>query len=151
MNEHPGFRFCFCWRLLPLLLLLGVPSRASGHGYTLTITARGVSNSKGVVGVLVFNSPQGWPDDNGCALRAVAVPAHPGSVEVTVRDLPPGEYAAVVLHDLNRNRKLDRSWLGWPREQWGMSNNPPVHFSAPGFRQARFILSQDRKISVMLH
>ena len=101
--------------------------------------------------MLVFNSPEGWPTDNGRAFRAVAVRAHPGSVEITVSDLPPGAYAAVVLHDLNENRKLDRTWFGRPREQWGMSQNPPVHFAAPSFTQARFTLSQDERISVILH
>jgi uncharacterized protein (DUF2141 family) len=138
--------------LLPwLLLACSVPSWASGHGYTLTITAEGVSSSKGVVGVLVFNSPQGWPTDNARAFRAVAVPAHPGSVEIHISDLPPGDYAAVVLHDLNQNRKLDRTWYGKPKEQWGMSENPPVHFSAPGFDKARFTLDRDEIISVKLH
>jgi len=138
--------------LLPwLLLACSVPSWASGLGYTLTITAQGVSSSKGVVGVLVFNSPQGWPADNARAFRAVAVSAHPGSVEIQVPDLPPGDYAAVVLHDLNENRKLDRTWYGKPKEQWGMSENPPVHFSAPGFDKARFTLDHDETISIKLH
>lgn len=140
-------------RNLPWLLLFAcyVPSWASGHRYTLTITAQGVSNSKGVVGVLVFNSPKGWPADNARAFRAVAVPAHSGSVEIQVSDLPPGEYAAVVLHDLNENRKLDRNWFGKPKEQWGMSENPPVHFSAPAFSQAQFTLDRDGTIRVILH
>jgi uncharacterized protein (DUF2141 family) len=134
-----------------LLFACSVPSWASGQAYTLTITAEGVSNGDGVVGVLVFNSPQGWPTDNGRAFRAVAVRAHQGAVEIRVSDLPPGAYAAVVLHDLNENRKLDRTWFGKPREQWGMSKNPPVHFSAPSFGQARFTLSRDDRISVILH
>jgi uncharacterized protein (DUF2141 family) len=145
------FRFRFRWHFLACLLLFGVPSWASGQGYTLTIKAEGVSSSEGVVGVLVFNSPHGWPTDNGRAFRAVAVRAHLGSVEIRVSDLPPGEYAAVVLHDLNENRKLDRTWYGRPTEQWGMSQNPPVHLSAPNFSQASFTLSRDERISVTLH
>jgi uncharacterized protein (DUF2141 family) len=147
------FRLRFRCKILPCLLLFGcnAPSLASGPGYTLTIIAEDVSNSEGVVGVLIFNSPQGWPTDNGRAFRAIAVRAHQGPVEITVSDLPPGDYAAVVLHDLNENRKLDRNWFGKPKEQWGMSQNPPVHFSAPGFVQARFTLSRDERISVILH
>lgn len=103
------------------------------------------------MGVLVFNSPQGWPADNACAFRAVAVPARPGSVEIQISDLPPGEYAAVVLHDLNENRRLDRTWYGRPRELWGMSQNPPVHLSAPGFSQVRFSLDRNETVSVILH
>ena len=147
------FRLRFCCKTMLWLLLLGcsAPSLASGEGYTLTIIAEGVSSSEGVVGVLVFNSPQGWPTDNGRAFRAIAVRAHQGPVEITFPDLPPGVYAAVVLHDLNENRKLDRNWFGKPKEQWGMSENPAVHFSAPDFIQARFTLSRDERISVILH
>lgn len=136
---------------LACLLLFDVLCLASGRGYTLTIVAEGVSNSQGVVGVLVFNSPKGWPTDNGRAFRAVAVRAHPGSVEIRISDLPAGTYAAVVLHDINENRKLDRNWFGKPKEQWGMSENPPVHFSAPSFKSARFTLSRDERITVVLH
>ncbi|HEX5411125.1 MAG TPA: DUF2141 domain-containing protein [Terriglobia bacterium] len=134
-----------------LLFTLSAPSWAYRQGYTLTITAEGASSSEGVVGVLVFNSPQGWPTDNTRAFRAVAVPAHPGSFEIQVSNLPPGACAAVVLHDLNENRKLDRTWFGKPTEQWGMSDNQPVNFSASGFSQAGFTLDRDEAISVVLH
>jgi uncharacterized protein (DUF2141 family) len=116
----------------------------------LNILVDKVSNSKGVVGVLVFSSAQGWPEDNARAFRAVAVPAHPGEVKIIIPDLPDGTYAAVVLHDENENRKLDRKWYGSPKEQWGMSNNPPVRMSAPAFNQARFVLNQNETIEVQL-
>jgi uncharacterized protein (DUF2141 family) len=130
-----------------LRFLLG----ASGQGNTLTITATGVSNANGVVGVLIFNSPRGWPNDNAHAFRAVAIPSQRGSVTISLPALPSGSYAVVVLHDENQNRRLDRTWFGLPKEQWGMSNNPPVHFSAPNFKQARFTLTHDEKIHVILH
>jgi len=49
------------------------------------------------------------------------------AAEPEVHNLPAGEYAVVVLHDENLNKQLDRNWLGKPKEQWGMSNNP--HFT----------------------
>lgn len=147
------FRRILRLAILPSLVVLGcgLMSGASRSGFTLTIIADGVSNARGVVGVLVFNSARGWPQDNARAFRAVAVPANRGSVAIRVPDLPPADYAVVVLHDLNENRRLDRTWLGLPKEQWGMSNNPPVHFSAPSFEQARFRLVRDEEIEVVLH
>lgn len=130
-----------------LSLLLG----ASGQGNTLTIVAEGVSNTNGVVGVLIFNSSRGWPNDNARAFRAVAVPAQRGSVTLLIPALPSGSYAAVVLHDENLNRRLDRTWVGLPKEQWGMSNNPSVRFSAPSFKQARFMVTHDEKVHIVLH
>jgi uncharacterized protein (DUF2141 family) len=118
--------------------------------HTLKILVGKVSNAKGVVGVLVFNSAQGWPEDNARAFRATDVPAHPGQLQIVLPNLPDGIYAVVVLHDENENRKLDRNWYGAPKEQWGMSNNPSVHMSAPSFDQARFTLNQDKTIDVEL-
>ena len=116
----------------------------------MTVAVANVRNAQGVVGVLVFNTAQGWPDKFSAALRAEATPAHPGVVEITIPDLPAGDYAVVALHDENTNQQLDRNWLGIPVEQWGMSNNPPYRFAAPSFEAARFRLEQDLRIRVVL-
>jgi uncharacterized protein (DUF2141 family) len=120
-------------------------------GCRLTVEVENVRNAQGVVGVLVFKTAQGWPEEYSAALRAEATAAHKGMVEITVPDLPVGDYAVVALHDENANKQLDRNWLGVPVEQWGMSNNPPYRFAAPSFEAARFRLEQDLRIRVMLH
>jgi uncharacterized protein (DUF2141 family) len=38
-------------------------------------------------------------------------------VEITVPDLPAGDYAVVALHDENTNKHLDCDWLGVPVKQ----------------------------------
>jgi uncharacterized protein (DUF2141 family) len=78
----------------------------------LTVAVENVRNAQGVVGVLVFNTAQGWPEQFSAALRAEARAAHNGVVEITVPDLPAGDYAVVALHDENTNKHLDRDWLG---------------------------------------
>jgi uncharacterized protein (DUF2141 family) len=116
-----------------LSALASLLSGAAPAGYRLTVEVENVRNAQGVVGVLVFNTAQGWPEDFSAALRAEATAAHTGVVEITVPDLPAGDYAVVALHDENTNKQLDRNWLGVPVEQWGMSNNPPYRFTAPLF------------------
>jgi uncharacterized protein (DUF2141 family) len=134
-----------------LSVLASLLSGAAPAGYRLTVEVENVRNAQGVVGVLVFNTAQGWPENFSAALRAEARAAHTGVVEITVPDLPGGDYAVVALHDENANKQLDRNWLGVPVEQWGMSNNPPYRFAAPSFEAARFRLEQDLRIRVMLH
>jgi uncharacterized protein (DUF2141 family) len=134
-----------------VLWLTSAIGRTSPELCTLTVIAEGVANSTGVVGVLVFNSPEGWPDRVSAALKARAVPAHAGITEVTIPGLAPGKYAVAVLHDENKNQKLDRNWLGIPTEQWGMSNNPSYVLSAPSFESALFRLARDEQIQVQLH
>jgi uncharacterized protein (DUF2141 family) len=77
------------------------------------------------------------------------VPAEVDAVHISV-ELPPGSYAAVVLHDENKNMKLDKNLFGVPREQWGMSRNPKAKLSAPRFEDARFELVKDEAIEIDL-
>lgn len=47
-----------------------------------------------------------------------------------------GDYGIVVLHDENKNMKLDKNMFGWPKEGFGFANNPHVGIGPPSFRQA---------------
>jgi uncharacterized protein (DUF2141 family) len=117
----------------------------------LTISVEGVRNAEGVVGVLVFNSPQGWPENVDAAVRAKAVPARAVVTTLAIDDIPRGTYAVVVLHDENKNQKLDRNFVGRPREGWGMSNNPKARASAPSFRRAQIAVRRDMHLRIRLN
>ena len=52
--------------------------------------------------------------------------------------LPHGEYAIAVFVDLNGNGKMDKNFLGIPKEQYGFSNNVMGKMAAPSFEQAKF-------------
>jgi uncharacterized protein (DUF2141 family) len=120
----------------------------TGHG--LRVVVEGVKNTRGFIGVLVFNSAAGWPEDVSSAFKSEAVPAQAPETVLEVHNLPTGEYAVVVLHDENLNKKLDRNWLGKPKEQWGMSNNPHFTHSAPSFGSARFPFAGDEQLHIGL-
>ena len=132
---------------------MGTPplaTQASPTGHGLKLVVEGVRNTRGVIGVLVFNSPAGWPGDVSSAFTSEAVPAQSPETVLEVHNLPAGEYAVVVLHDENLNMKLDRNWLGKPKEQWGMSNNPHFAHSAPSFGSARFPFAGDEELHIAL-
>jgi uncharacterized protein (DUF2141 family) len=135
-----------CWT--SLLLVAGTPDYTKTR---LTIRVHEVRNSKGVVGILVFDTADGWPDKVTSSIRSKAVPARNGSATLVLDDLPHGDYAVVVLHDENKNMKLDRNLLGMPREGWGMSNNPKARMSAPGFASASFALRSDMRLEIRLN
>jgi uncharacterized protein (DUF2141 family) len=142
---------------LPVVLALALggagqqSSTPAGAGlHTLTVVVENVNNQDGNIGVLVFNSTKGWPEDRFAALRDVVVPARPGTVTVTVPGLPSGDYAVAIAHDVNKNHKLDKNLFGVPKEQWGMSNNPHATIKAPPFSTAKFSLKGDQEIHVKL-
>ena len=53
-------------------------------------------------------------------------------------EIPDGEYAIAFFVDANGNKKLDKNFLGIPKEQFGFSNNAMGTLSAPSFEQAKF-------------
>lgn len=123
---------------------------SAGQGYTLTVIVEGVDQGDGNVGMLVFNSPKGWPDDRQIALKDLVVPAHPGNVTVTASGLPAGEYGVAIVHDVNKNHKLDKNFMGKPTEQWGLSNNPHAHLSTPSYDACKFQLKGDMELHITM-
>ena len=65
-----------------------------------------------------------------------------GKVTVTFKDVQPGEYAIVVLHDENENYRMDFEDTGMPKENYAMSNNP-ISYGPPKFEDAKFEAEKD--------
>lgn len=98
-------------------------------------------SEKGMLRVCLTAEPDNFPacvDDARAVTRSV-----PASQPAIVFDgLPPGNYAAAVIHDENSNKKLD-TMLGIPREGFGFSRNPAFSFGPPKFAAARFALGAE--------
>jgi uncharacterized protein (DUF2141 family) len=65
-----------------------------------------------------------------------SVPARPGTVEARVIGVPPGTYAIQAFHDENDNMDLDRTFIGFPKEGLGFSNDAPMKYGPPSFDDA---------------
>jgi len=139
-----------CVVLMAATIAMCQQATDTSGGYTLKISVSNVNEEGGNIGVLVFNSDKGWPEDRTAALKDVIVPAHPGTVLVTIPNLPAADYAVAVLHDVNQNHKMDRNWMSKPKEQWAMSNNPHALIKAPSYSTAKFHLSGNQTIEVKL-
>ena len=67
-----------------------------------------------------------------------------------VIDLPEGVYAIALFVDANKNLKIDKNFLGIPKEQFGFSNNAMGKLSAPSFEQAKFEVRGDTLQNIKL-
>lgn len=61
-----------------------------------------------------------------------------GTVTVVIKDVPAGDYALALYHDLNGNGRMDRNVIGIPIEPYAFSNNVLGTMGPPSFEQARF-------------
>lgn len=155
MNPMNRFRWsssATCFLLISLFAAAAWSQSPATSAKTLVLTVQveNVNKDGGNIGMLVFNSSVGWPENRSIALKDIIVPAHPGTVTIKVPDLPAGDYALAILHDVNRNHKMDKNFFGMPKEQWGMSNNPHATIKAPSFDTAKFSLSQSMEIRVRM-
>jgi uncharacterized protein (DUF2141 family) len=156
MEEHLPFANYRILFVVALLVVSSVLARPQSPGpptsacCTLTIVVEGMSSDEGNLGVLVFNGPKGWPEDRQEALKDIAVPAVKGTQILKVPGLSPGKYAVALIHDVNKNHKLDKNFIGVPKEQWGMSNNPHATIKAPPIEKAMFSVDKDTEIHIKL-
>jgi uncharacterized protein (DUF2141 family) len=103
----------------------------------LTIRVDGVASADGDIKIALYTSADSFLSK---PLRGLQAPAHAGTVEVKVDDLPPGDYAFAVYHDANGNGKMDRNMVGMPTEDYAFSNNAVGKRGAPRYDDARIAL-----------
>lgn len=119
--------------LLPLLLVGNAPAPTN-----ITVDITGLRNAKGTIWLCMSANPKLFPEgcDKDPNRRTASIRADQ-SGPLVIRDVMPGRYAIVLLHDENGNRKMDKT-LFLPKEGFGFSRDAPVKMSAPKFEAAAF-------------
>lgn len=93
----------------------------------------------GSLALVLFNSANTFGDLRD-PFRAVIHPLD-GRDEYLIDDVEPGEYALMVYVDENGNKRIDKNFIGIPKEPLGFSNryNPK---GPPAYQRAAFTLGQ---------
>ena len=71
------------------------------------------------------------------AIQGTASKIKDGKVSYTFKNVTPGVYAILALHDENDNNRMDYEDSGMPKEAYAMSNNP-MSYGPPRFEDAKF-------------
>ncbi len=132
-----------------LLAVPTMPQADQKETITITVTIEGIRNSSGSLGVALFNEDSEFPDDGGFMTEEVSLRSS-GSVEVTFKDVPVGDYAVGVMHDENDNGDIDFNEYGMPLEGFGFSNDAMGNQGPPSFDEAAFTADEDTDVSVTL-
>jgi len=71
-----------------------------------------------------------------------------GSSTITFKNIPSGKYAINILHDENKNGKIDKGFI-LPIEGIGFSNFQSIGLTnRPNFSKASFELNENKTINV---
>jgi uncharacterized protein (DUF2141 family) len=132
-------------------LLTALLSSIDSHAGELKLELHGKDIKQQTLMIRIFDSETGFPSGKQY-IRAIAADATSDSTTLLIRDLEPGKYAIAAFVDLNKNGKLDRSFIGIPIEPYGFSNDAHSLMGPPGFSQAAFELNEaTNSQSIHLH
>lgn len=126
------------WLAISLVLL---PSSgfAQMECPSINVKIQNISNNRGVITCAIFGSEKGFPSKSLKFASTIMLTQIEGKdASFKFSDIKPGKYAIVVIHDENRNTKLDTNLFGIPTEGYGFSSGAEVTWSAPSFSDAVF-------------
>ena len=98
-------------------------------------------NGRGDIKLALFKSSIGFPQKDEKAIYKLVIPIKDQLASFTFYKLPPGIYAFVAYHDENGNDRLDKNFLGIPKEGIAASNNARNMFGPPHFNDAKFSIN----------
>lgn len=124
--------------IVSLVVIVGASSFGQSHKLTINVT--NIKNMDGKkIQIGIFKKDGNFP--NGSAYKGVFALGKSSASKVEV-EIPYGEYAIAVYQDINSNGKLDKSFVGAPKEPFGFSQNFKPFMSAPDFEDCRFVFSE---------
>lgn len=118
----------------------------------LILEIQNVEVAEGSLRIGVFDKAGAFPNDEAVLAGYDFKVKQTGTMLVSLKDLPFGDYAIAFHHDVNDDGKLDKNFFGVPTEPYTFSNNPDAKWRQPRFEEARFSFNADKQIlSVRLH
>jgi uncharacterized protein (DUF2141 family) len=128
-----------------LSLCLAAAAAVAGD---LTIEVSGITPDRGKVYIAVYDRPDTFP--SGRQLVGQVLIPQDRHLTVHFSNLPPGRYAAAAFQDFNGNGKLDKNFLGIPKEPYGFSQEARGSIGPPTFAEAAITLDPDGTTRVVL-
>jgi uncharacterized protein (DUF2141 family) len=116
----------------------------------LTVVIDGFKNDKGDVRVALSNSKKNFKSKDRDAFRKDFARIKDRKAKLVFKDIPFGEYAIRLFHDKNGNGKLDKNFLGIPKEDYGFSNNTGGKSGPLKYEKAKFDFKESMTIEITI-
>jgi uncharacterized protein (DUF2141 family) len=132
-------------------------SKQTSDKCKIKILFTGVKEKKGQLRSALFNDSKGFPEDQSKAIKMKSMKTESFSDEeikkgiiVEYDNLDAGVYAIGSLWDKNSNNKLDKNFLFFHKEPYGVSKNIRAKMSPPKFKDACFEIKPGETINMSI-
>jgi uncharacterized protein (DUF2141 family) len=123
-------------KVFTVLFFIGL-FKTSAAQSKIVVNITNVENNKGVCKACVFASADSF-SGSGTPVKCTQATINNKSAQLIFEGIPEGDYAVSVFHDANNNNKMDKNFLGIPKEGYGASKNKLPFASAPRFNENKF-------------
>jgi uncharacterized protein (DUF2141 family) len=117
---------------------------------TITANISNLRSDKGTCKACLFNSPATFKNESGTPFQCVTASIKNKIAEAQFESIPAGTYALFVFHDENSNNKMDKNFIGIPKEGYGASKNKLPFASAPSYDENKFEVENKRTIRLQI-
>jgi uncharacterized protein (DUF2141 family) len=142
-------------RLALMLLCLGLPlgssaqpAAASGQ---VVVELVGLRNDAGQVLAALYRSADGFPGGVAKAFARKRAHSQGKKLSLAFDGIPAGPFAISVFHDENGNSAMEKTFIGIPKEGWGMSRDAKPGLGPPSFEDARLMLAPGERKHIVIH
>lgn len=130
---------------IALIISTTISFAQTEKSHDITVTIENISNSRGHV-IIGLHTADSFMKSDG--IQNTESKVKDGKVVVTFKNVAPGQYALLALHDENDNKRMDFEPNGMPLESYGISNNPML-MGPPTFTDGKFEVT-DKNIDVTI-
>ncbi len=135
-------------KVIFLLLLLFSQAKKNFAQNKIITTISNIPNNRGVCQVCLFNSSVNLK--KGIAFQCLQTGINNKTATSVFANVPVGEYAILVFHDANHNNKMDKNFIGLPKEGYGASLNKLPFAGPPRFEDNKFVISKTSDINLLI-
>lgn len=125
--------------LLSLTLQAQDTEATTDTGLQIEVLTDNVINDHGKILIALYTK-EGFYSRDPFMKTAVAI--ENGKATSVFKDVPPGTYAIMALHDENENYRMDMQSNGMPKEAWATSGND-LSMGPPDFESSKFELQKE--------
>ena len=132
-----------------LLYFILIAGFASNENPQLAIEIQNIEVVEGYIRIGVFNSEEKFLKRNS-TFKNYIIAVESNTETIVIDDLPKGEYAFILYHDINSDGKMNRKLIGIPKEPFGFSNNVRPKLAKPTFEECKFVLEDNLELKIKL-
>ncbi len=115
----------------------------------LTIKIENIEVVEGYIRIGIFNASDTF-FKKGSNYKKYKIAVEDSIESIVIDDLPIGEYAFILYHDKNSDGKMNRKFIGIPKEPYAFSNNIRSKLSKPTFEECKFLLENNLAMQITL-